>query len=105
LRHDLRHQEQGDGHGCRRYCRGQTQVLAEGLAEAPGEETREHDAADETDQPEELAKQPAEGTPDREKEDEDEAEQVEPVHRMLMSFLISLPASSRLALKFGLLGS
>src|SRR6266850_1802413 len=105
LRHDLRHQEQRDGHCCRRHRGRQAQVLAERLAETPGEESREHDAADEADQPEELTEQPAEGAPDREKEDEDEAEQVEPVHRMLMSFLISLPASSRLALKFGLFGS
>jgi hypothetical protein len=83
----------------------EAQVLRERVPEAVREQTREHDSADEADQAEELPQQPAERAPDGEEDEEEKAEQVEPVHRMLMSFLISLPASSRLALKFGLLGS
>ena len=102
---DLRDEEERDGHCRRGHGDGKAEILRERVAEALRQEAGEHDAAHESDQAEDLPEEAAERAPDAEGEDEDQTEQVERVHRMLISFLMSLPASSRFALKLGLLGS
>ena len=112
---DLRQHEEEECQGGGGDGRRDPQVVAERFAEGRGCHSGQQDAAGEAEQAEELADESAEGAPHGEGHEQRHAEDVEGHpgsrlaaissaaagyggYRIVMSFLISLPASSRLDL-------